>query len=148
MLPVPLSFPCTFLNSYLFIFGCAHLLLLHRLFSRVASGSYTSSNVQAFHGGGFSCCRARALGHVGFTAVACGSVVATLRLYSTGSVVVARGLRCFAHVASSWTRGRTCVSALAGGSFTTEPPGKPSINIFYTACEFPFKNLAGVALNP
>ena len=65
------------------------------------------------------------LGHVGFTAVACGSVVATLRLYSTGSVVVARGLRCFAHVASSWTRDRTCVSALAGGSFTTEPPGKP-----------------------
>ena len=39
-------------------------------------------------------------------------------------------------------------SALAGGFFTTEPPGKPSINIFYPACEFPFKNLAGVALNP
>ena len=32
MLLVPLSFPYTFLNFCLFIFGCADLLLLHGLF--------------------------------------------------------------------------------------------------------------------
>ena len=116
----------------------------------MASESYPHCSVQAFHSGGFSSCRARALGHVGLTVVACGSIVATLRLYGTGSVLVAHGLSCF--TLRMWDLPGPGVkpvsSALAAGFFTTEPPGKPSVNIFYTACEFPFKNLAGVTLNP
>ena len=36
-----------------------------------------------------------------------------------------RGLRAPRHAGASQTRDRICVSALAGGFFTTEPPGKP-----------------------
>ena len=43
--------------------------------------------VRASHCGGFSCCRARALG-------AWASVVVAHRLYSAGSVVVVHGLSC------------------------------------------------------
>ena len=35
-----------------------------------------------------------------------------------------RGLPVPRHAGSSWTRDQTCVPALVGGFFTTEPPGK------------------------
>ena len=51
------------------------------------------------------------------------SLVVGYGLWSTGSVVVARGLRCSeAHeIFLDWGE----PIALAGGFFTTEPPGKP-----------------------
>ena len=42
-----------------------------------------------------------------------------------GSVVVAHGLGCSWHVGSSWASIKLMTLALAGGFFTTEPPGKP-----------------------
>jgi len=40
------------------------------------------------------------------------------------------GLVAAQHVGSSWTKGIEPVSpALAGGFFTTEPPGKPSFSL-------------------
>ena len=53
-----ISFP--FLKKlYLFIFGWAGSLLLHQLFS--------SCGMQTSHCSGFSCCRARAVGRLGFS---------------------------------------------------------------------------------
>ena len=53
------------------------------------------------------------------------SVVATLGLQSTGSAVVAHGLAALRHMESSGIRDGAMSPALAGGFFTTEPPGKP-----------------------
>ena len=50
-------------------------------------GLLSSWGAQASHCGGFSCCRAWALGHAGFSS--CGSW-----LWSTGSTVVAQRLSC------------------------------------------------------
>ena len=56
---------------------------------------------------------------------ACDSVVATFGLQSTGSAVVAHGLAALRHMGSSGIRDGAMSPALAGGFFTTEPPGKP-----------------------
>ena len=82
---------CTTISSFVFIFyyslfyvlsvDCAGPLLKHELLS--------SCNAQASHRGGFSCCRARALGHEGSVAVAPG-------LNSTDSIAVVHGLGCSA----------------------------------------------------
>ena len=81
---------------YIFIFGFAGSSLLGRAFS--------SCGVQASHCGGFSCCRAWALGH-------------------KGSVVAVHGLPC-----SMWNLPGSGIepmsSALAGGFLTTGLPGK------------------------
>ena len=55
------------------------------------------------------------------------SVVATPGLLNTGSIIAAHGLRFSAHEGSFWIRS---VSALMGGFFTTESPGKPPQNAF------------------
>ena len=74
----------------MFIFGCTRSSLLCADFSLVeVSGGYPSCGVLSSHCGGFSCCGAQALGHVG-------SVVMVPRLWDTGSVVVAYGLSCSA----------------------------------------------------
>ena len=101
----------------LFIFGCVEWGLLQLRCS-------------ASHCGGFSCCGARARGHVG-------SVVAAPRLQSTGSGAVARGLSCSAAWGDFPGAGIEPVSrALAGRFFTTESPGKPSaLNL---QCPYPY----------
>ena len=71
-------------------FGFAGSSLLLGLFSSCSTqGLLSVCSVWASHCGGFSCCRAQALGHVGFSAVA-------PRLQSTGSIVKAHCLSCSA----------------------------------------------------
>ena len=75
-------------------------------------------DVWAFHCGGFSCCRARALGHVGFS--------------SCGLQTLEHGLSCgtwFQLLHGMWDLPGPDIEpesvVLAGRFFTTEPPGKP-----------------------
>ena len=71
--------------KFIFKFFRLHRLFIvvHGLSLAVVSGVYSSCGAQASHGGGFSCCRARAPGLTG-------SVVASLGLRSPDSVVVHR----------------------------------------------------------
>ena len=79
----------------LFIFGCSRSPLLHRLFSSCGEwGLLPSWGAWAFHGGGLSCCRARALGTGLQQLQPAGSVAGAPRHWSTGSVIVARGFSC------------------------------------------------------
>lgn len=56
-----------FLLIYLY-FGSAGSSLLHNLFSSCGKQALTSiCGTRASHGCGFSCCRARVLGHAGFS---------------------------------------------------------------------------------
>ena len=53
---------------YLFVFGCAGSSLLHRLFPGYGErGPLSSCDVWASHHGGFSCCKAQALGRADFS---------------------------------------------------------------------------------
>ena len=62
-----------FIYFIYFIFGCVGSSLLRAGFPLVAvSGSYSSLGVWASHCGGFSCCRAWALGVRASVVVACG----------------------------------------------------------------------------
>ena len=72
--------------SNLFL-SCAGLSLLHLLSLVVLSGGYSSCSLPASHCRSFSWCGARARGLKG-------SVLAVLRLWNTGSIVVMRGLSC------------------------------------------------------
>ena len=84
------------------------------------SGLLSSCGAQASHCGDFSCCRAQALGHVGFSI--CGSQALKHRLNSRGAQAQL--------LLGMWDLPRPGMepvsAALAGGFFTTEPPGKPS----------------------
>ena len=97
---------------YLFIFGCAGSLLLHRLFSSYGEWRLLSScSKQASHCSG-PCSGAQALGSKGFSD--CGvraSAIVAPGLQSTGSVVVGggRGLVAPRHAGSSQTRDQTRV---------------------------------------
>ena len=75
---------------------------------------------RASHCGGFSCCRARALGRMGFNS--CGTWAQQLRLLgfqSTGSVVVAHGLSCPMTFRILRDQGSNSLwPALTGGFFT------------------------------
>ena len=63
------------------------------------------------------------------------SVVAAPGCQNAGSVVVARGLSCSAAYGIFPDQGLNLVSpVLAGGFFTTEPPGKPSICFLKNCC--------------
>ena len=81
-----------------------------------------------FSFGGFSCCGAQASEHTGF------SSYSTKALYlqfpgsvSTGSIVVVHGASLLHGMWDLPGSGIEPTSrALAGGFFTTEPPGKPS----------------------
>ena len=93
--------------------GCTDFSLV------VKRGAVLCCIVQASHGGDLSCCGDRALGHVG-------SVVAAPGLESTGSVVVGYKLSWLHGMWDLPSSGIEPVSpTLAGGFFTTEPPGAP-----------------------
>ena len=85
-----------FLNNfiYLSIFGCAGSLLLHRLLSSCSNqGLLSSCSAWASCCSGFSCCKARALGHMRFRS--CGVWPQELQLVgsrATGAAVKAQGL--------------------------------------------------------
>ena len=66
---------------HLLIFGCAGSLLLRGFVpSHGEQGLFSSCGARASHGGGVSCCEARALGHGGFSSGGMvGSVVAIPR---------------------------------------------------------------------
>ena len=55
-----------FKKKLFFIFDCARSSSQHGLFSTCGERLLSIRGVQASHRGGFSCCRAQALGHVGF----------------------------------------------------------------------------------
>ena len=96
----------------------------------VESGGYSSCGVRAFPWGGFSYCRACALGHEASIGAACG-------LSSCGTW--AELLRGMCHPPRP---GIEPVSpALAGGFFTTEPQGKSSIFIQSNTCLLSCSNI-------
>ena len=71
-------------NIFLIHFGCTGCLLLHRLFSSCGEWQLLSScGAQASHCGGFSCCRARVLGHTVYNSFS--SQVLEHRLNSCGA---------------------------------------------------------------
>ena len=84
--------------------GCARSSLLHGRFSGCSTGiSLVAASrgcsiicrVWASHCGGFSCCRAQALGQMDFSSSG-NSVIVLLGLQSTDSMVVVQGLHCSA----------------------------------------------------
>ena len=80
----------SFLNNfiYLFIWGCAGSSLLCGLFSCCSErGLLSSCGARTSDCSGFSCCRALAVGHEGFSSF-------RPQALSTGSVVVVLGLSC------------------------------------------------------
>ena len=110
-----------FIFSIKAVFIHLWLCWVFMLFSSCSNWELLSScGAQASHCGDFSCCRAQALGHVGFSS--CGSQALKHRLNSRGAQVqLLHGM---------WDLPRPGMepvsAALAGGFFTTEPPGKPS----------------------
>ena len=83
------SFKVTFKlpSIYLFIYFGLCWVFAGLSFSCTKQGLLSSCSARASHCGGFSCCGAQALEHMG-------SVVGASRLQSTGSIVVAHRLRC------------------------------------------------------
>ena len=117
---------------------CPHMV---RVFSSCSGqGLLSSCGTCTSHGDGFSHCRAWALGYVGL-------VVAVPGLQSTGSVVVEHGLRCFAHVGSSWTGRDSMSPARAGGFLVTEPPAKPPF-VYFCLCVYCLRRLGEGNGNP
>ena len=106
---------------YSFIFGCGGSLLLCRFSSSCGKQQLLSNcGARASHCDGLPCCWARALGHVGFSS--CGS-----------GTWLFHGM---------WSGIKPMSPALAGGFFTTEPPGKPSFDFWYLnfICSCPFNH--------
>ena len=105
----------------LFIFGCAGSSLLCGHFSSCGKqGLLFSCSVRASRCNGFSCCRARVLGHSGFSS--CSSQFLEHRLGSCGAL----GLVALQHVGSSQIRDRTRFSCIGRQILHHwEPPGKP-----------------------
>ena len=108
----------------LFIYDCPGSLLLWVFFSSWDEQELLSScGAWASHGDGFSHCRAWALWYVGL-------VVAAPGFQRVGSVVVVHGLRCFAHVGSSWTREGSCLPHWQVNSLPLSHQGSPHLYIF------------------
>ena len=97
----------------------AACLLLHGLYSSFGEqGLLSSCSVQASHCGGFSCCRAQALGHSGFCS--CGTWAIECRLNSCGAwAQLFHSMRDYPGLGI-----KPMSLALAGGFFATEQPGK------------------------
>ena len=122
-----------FVHVFIFyIFGCTGSLLLRAGFSLVAAnGGCSSLQCASFLLGGFSCCRAWALG-------TWASVVVVRRLSSCGSQALERRLSsCGPQVYlphGMWDLPRPGLEpvspALAGGFLTTAPPGKSLYSTF------------------
>ena len=79
--------------------------------------AFSSCNVWASHYGGFSCCRAQALGTRA-------SVVAVRELSSCGSQTLEHWLSCSGACSSSQTRELQVSPVFQGRFFTNGPPGK------------------------
>ena len=98
-----------FFKINLFIFGCVGSPLLHTGFLQLRRGGATlPCSARASHCGGFSCCRAQALGTRASVVVAC--VLSSCgsraqQLWCTGFVAPR-------HVGFSRTRARTCVPCI------------------------------------
>ena len=114
---LPLSF---ILFLFLKIFGYAESSLLSGLFSSCGKqGLCYSCSVRVSHSSGFSCCGVWALGPLGFSS--CGSWALEHRLDSCDTQT-----KLFCGMWDLPGSGIEPVSpALAGGFFTTKPPGKP-----------------------
>ena len=84
----------------------------------------SSCGAQAFHCSDLSCSRIRALGHTGFISVACGFSSCSCQALEHN--LSSCGLRALL-LLGTWDLPRPGIkpmsSALAGGFFTTEPPG-------------------------
>ena len=96
-------------------------------------GATLRHGTQASHCGGFSCCRARALGTWTSAVVArglssCGSQALEHRLSSCGAQ--AHLLHGMWDLPGPGLKPVSC--ALAGGFLTTVPPGKPLFQLLYT----------------
>ena len=110
-----------FVLKNVLIFGCAGSSLLCGFFSsRGEQGPLSSCSAQAFHCCGFSCCRAWALVVAARGHSSCASQTLEHRLSSCGAL----GFQLPCRV---WDLRRSGIEplspALAGGLFTTEPPG-------------------------
>ena len=84
-------------KKYVFIFGCTGLCCCAGAFSSCSGGEQrrlSSCAVQVLYYGGFSCCRAPALGHAGFTVAAHGLSSSGFQAPDVGLVVVVHRLRC------------------------------------------------------
>ena len=123
-----------FINLFIYFLAALgfFLLLLHASFLQLCrAGTTLRCGAWASHGGGFSCCRARALGARASVVVArglssCGLWALERRLSSCGArAQLLRGM---------WDLpgpGLEPMSpALAGGFLTTAPPGKPPTKCF------------------
>ena len=88
-------------------------------------------SVQASHCSGCYCCGAQALGQPALAG--CSMWALELRLLDSRAQAhsVALRLSCPQHVWSSWIGIEPGSAALAGGFFTTEPPGKASSSVSY-----------------
>ena len=106
------------------MFGCAGLCCCPWTFSSCSEQGCTSLQCTASHCIGFSCCRAQALGHVGFST------------YGAGALLI-RGM---------WGLPRSGIEpvslALQGRFLITGPPGKPKSHVYlvsgplsYPKCE-------------
>ena len=111
---------------YLFIFGCIGSLLLRAGFLQLGrAGATLHCSARASHRGGFSCCRAWALGAWASVAVArglssCGLRALECRLSSCGArAQLLRGMWDLPGPGLEPTS-----PALADGFLTTAPPGK------------------------
>ena len=98
---------------YLFIFGCAGSLFLHRFLS--------SCNAQISHCVGFPCCRVQALRHAGFSSH--GSQALEHRFSSCR----AQSLSCSLARGIFPDQRSNPFPALAGGLLTPGLPGKPQV---------------------
>ena len=110
--PMLCTFPLTFLFTIILFLAALGLCCCARAFSRSA--------VRASHGGGFSCCAARALGAQASVFAACG--------LSRGGT----GLAVLRHVEPSQARDQTRVPCIARGVPIAGPPGKSNSFIFIT----------------
>ena len=116
-------------KKIIYIFGCTGSLLLLRLSLVAESGGTLWVHVRASHCGGFSSCRAWALGHAGFSS--CSTWAQQLWLPSSRAQVPQwwrMGVLRY-----SMARGIFLIRdpALAGRFFTTKPPGKPSSKFLF-----------------
>ena len=135
-----------FLIFYLFLVSLG-LCWCTRAFSSFGEqGLLSSCGAQVSHCGGFSCFKAQALGHAGFTN--CGLWAQYLQL--TGSRVLAHELWCMGSVAHGlWHLPEPGIKlvflALQGGFLTTGSPGKPSLTCLVNSrCSVMFTGWQGV----
>ena len=116
--------------NHLFVFGYAEFLLLLGHFASSELGLLSSHGARARHRSGFSCCRALAIGRVGFGSFSSQALQHSLRSCGTQAQVHAWALK---HVGSS--TGRSGIElvwpVLTGNFFITEPPGKPLCFVFF-----------------